>query len=78
MWPWLKDVYLKNGTLLDELDERYVHHQSPLSIDSFYRYKSIPAAPKIHHFPSGVTKLKYITAKEHNIVLRVSFHSLRT
>ena len=27
--------------------------------------------PGVHHFPNGVTKLKYLTARELNTILRV-------
>lgn len=31
---------------------------------------NIPPFPGVHHFPNGVTSLKYITAREHNTILR--------
>ena len=33
---------------------------------------AIPRIPKLHHFLNGVCKLKYITAREQGIILRVS------
>jgi hypothetical protein len=35
--------------------------------------------PGVHHFPNGVVKIKYLTAREHNTILRVCcllFHNL--
>ncbi|KEP45041.1 hypothetical protein V565_326020, partial [Rhizoctonia solani 123E] len=34
------------------------------------RMKSIPRYPDLKHFPNGVTGLKYITGKEHGVILR--------
>ena len=34
---------------------------------------AIPPIPKLHHFPNGVGRLKYITGREQGIVLRVSY-----
>ncbi|KAB5587904.1 hypothetical protein CTheo_8654 [Ceratobasidium theobromae] len=34
------------------------------------RFKSIPRYPDLKHFPNGVTGLKYITGKEHAVILR--------
>ncbi|KAG8734828.1 hypothetical protein FRC10_011393 [Ceratobasidium sp. 414] len=33
--------------------------------------KSIPLYPDLKHFPNGVTDLKYLTGKEHGIILRM-------
>ncbi|CAE6460610.1 unnamed protein product, partial [Rhizoctonia solani] len=35
------------------------------------RVRSIPQYPDLKHFPNGITSLKYITGKEHAVILRL-------
>ncbi|KEP46313.1 hypothetical protein V565_206070 [Rhizoctonia solani 123E] len=34
------------------------------------RFKAIPIYPDLKHFPNGVTALKYLTGKEHGVILK--------
>ncbi|KAH9934362.1 uncharacterized protein B0H18DRAFT_1207855, partial [Fomitopsis serialis] len=54
IWPWLLDTVL-NAYAQQDLDQNF---------------KSIPPFPNIPHFHGGITSLKYITAREHNAILR--------
>jgi len=78
LWPWFKAYYLLRGEL-DKLDQRlarfppldhcaYIDNRSPRS------FKAIPPISKLHHFPNGICRLKYLTAREQGIILRVSRH----
>jgi len=63
--------YLSKGEL-DILDDKYdifVRSQNcHLTDDSF---KQLPPMPGVHHFSNGVAKIKYLTARELNAILRV-------
>jgi len=39
-----------------------------------HSFKAIPPIPKLHRFSNGVCRLKYISAREHGIILRASCH----
>jgi len=58
---------------LDVLDDKYDRflrsRDCHLTDDSF---KQLPPMPGVHHFSNGVTKIKYLTARELNAILRVS------
>ena len=76
LWVWFKGYYLLRGEL-DKLDDRSVcftaqllrvpNGQLPSS------FMAIPPISKLHHFPNGICRLKYITGREQGIVLRVSY-----
>lgn len=74
IWLWYKAYYLSKSEL-DTLDKRspfpirYPRASHRLSITSF---KDIPRISKLHHFSNGVCRLKYITAREQSIILRVN------
>jgi len=41
-----------------------------------HSFKHVPPTPGVHHFQNGVTKLKYLTARELNTILRVQDKSV--
>jgi len=73
-WLWIISKgdpgYLGNEGL-DILDDKYVvfiimsHHLTKGS------FKQLPPMPGVHHFSNGVVKIKYLTARELNTILRV-------
>ena len=63
---------------LDELDERFSFCLPGICKCTYrllmIRFIAIPSISKLHHFLNGVCKLKYITAREQGIILRVIHH----
>ena len=75
LWPWAKTSYLLKGEL-DELDAKYVGPSDQLLRADGHltsRFMAIPVISKLHHFSNGICKLKYITAQEQGIILRVRY-----
>lgn len=76
LWLWIISKGDNPGYLskeeLDMLDDKYdvfiMSHNLHLTDCSF---KQLPPMPGMHHFSNGVTKVKYLTARELNTILRV-------
>jgi hypothetical protein len=48
----------------------FIHESFHYLLLNINRIQSIPRYPDLKHFPNGITELKYITGKEHGIILK--------